>query len=522
MSASPTLPPLPSSRKQLERQIRLTTAECLQASFRLFTERFWAVAEPATPFIGNWHVDAVCEHLEAVARGQIRKLLINIPPGHAKSLLAAVLWPAWVWTWRPEWRGLFGSYGKALAVRDSVKCRSVVESQQYRELFCTDPRNDAKLWGLREDQNAKDFFENTRSGFRLSLGVGGEGTGYRGNCVLADDPLNATDAPSKAARDAAIFWWDQQMSSRVNDLSKDSFVIIQQRLHEDDLAGHVLSQKGYEHLCLPSEFSKARVSRTVLGTADRRTEEGELLFPKLFPKEVLDEAKKVLGPEGYSGQHDQLPSPPGGGLLKREYWRFFRYDDHQPATRERPRGCSLIPTRTLQHQDKVFDWQAISVDCSFKSLEEAKGRDPDYVVIYVIAGKGPDRYLLYRYRKQIGFEETCQEILEARRLFPKAWRVLIEDKANGSAVINVLRKKISGVIDIQPEGGKEARANACEPQIRSGNVFLPEGAPWLEEFVGECAGFPRMKHDDQVDALTQCLIEMHGGGASRTKMLVAG
>jgi predicted phage terminase large subunit-like protein len=385
-----------------------------------------------------------------------------------------------------------------------------------------DPLRGVERWRLTDDQNAKTLFANTKTGSRLALGVGGQGTGYRGNAVIVDDAMNASDAPSPVVRESTIAWWDVQMSSRVNDLSKDSFVIMGQRLHENDLTGHALEQGGYEYLCLPSEFDPARRATTSLGVIDKRTEAGELLFPQLFPKAVLDEAKKRLGSDGYSGQHDQNPVPPGGSLLKKSWWKFWRWDTDQPTTTERPRGCNAYPTRVVQAKMWKWDSVVMSVDATFKSLEASKGRDPDYVVIMVIACKGPDRFVLYRYRKQIGFNETCEQIKEAAKLFPLAFRKLVEDKANGSAIIETLKSVLQGVIPVDPEGGKEARANAVAPQIEAGNVYLPEGAPWLDEFITECAFFPKGRHDDQVDALTQALIDrMHGKG-DRLRMLVGG
>jgi predicted phage terminase large subunit-like protein len=506
-----------------EQMYRAAKAHRLRGNFRKFTEEFWSVAEPAAPFIPNWHVDAVCEHLAAVAKGQIHRLVINVPPGTAKSLLAAVLWPAWVWTWNPAYRALFASYAASLATRDSIRCRSVIESDRYRALFVHDPlRGEVERWSLKADQNTTTHFENSASGFRMALGVGGKATGYRGNCVLVDDAINVTDAPSKAVRDSTRDWWFTTMSSRVNDLARDSFVIIGQRVHEEDLSGLALERGGYEHLCLPSEYDPKRTCKTSLGDPDKRRESGELLFPKLFPKEVLDQARIDLGTDGYAGQHDQLPTPPGGGLFKRQWWKFWQWDDSPPSSVQRPKGCSERQTRILQRVGFKWDSCVMSVDCTFKDADHAKSGKPDWVVLLVVGCSGADRFVLYRWRAQAGLKATCDAIREASRLFPGAFRKLVEDKANGSAVIETLEHEIQGIVPVDPEGGKEARANACAPQVEAGNVYLPSGASWLEEFVGECASFPKGKNDDQVDALTQALIDRMQGRGNRLKMLVSG
>lgn len=509
--------PLPRNKAELEQLLIITNGELCRKSFREFVKQAWPIVEPGTPYIDNWHVHAICDHLEAVAKGQIRKLIINIPPGHMKSLLGCVFWPAWVWTWKPNYRGLFCSYADTLAIRDSVRCRMIVESPWYINHF----RKYAS-WTLDSDQNTKGYFRNSKTGERLSLSVGGKGTGFRGNVVLVDDPINATDAPSKLVRDSTIQWWDLTMSSRVNDPSKDAFVIIQQRLHEDDLAGHCLEQGGYEHLCLPSEFDSKRRKTTIIGFTDKRKQDGELLFPQLFTAEVLKEAKLRLGGDGYAGQHDQLPTPPGGGLFKRHWWRFWRWKEDAPTLRKRPSGTSEAQTKIIERNQWKWDSCVMSVDCTFKSMDASKGRHVDYVVITIWGCKGADRFLLYRFRRQCGFKENCDAIRTAYLEFPGAFRKLVEDKANGPAIIETLKSEIPGIIPINPEGGKEARANAIAPQVESGNVYLPEDAPWLDEWISEFAAFPRGKHDDQVDSCSQALIDrMHGKG-NRLQMLVRG
>jgi hypothetical protein len=196
---SPTLAPEDLANGVLEPAPRMP--------LRQFVEQAWPILEPEALFIPNWHVDAICAHLEAVIDGRIRRLVINVPPGFMKSLLVCVFWPAWVWTFRPGWRGIFSSYAGDLAIRDSVKCRALIESEWYRGTF-------APSWQLSSDQNVKSYFQNTRMGFRLSLSVGGKGTGFRGHCVVVDDPLNVRDGFSDLALDEVVRWWDKTMSTR--------------------------------------------------------------------------------------------------------------------------------------------------------------------------------------------------------------------------------------------------------------------------------------------------------------------
>ena len=480
-------------------------AERAKRSLARFIREAWNVVEPGTPLAWNWHIDAVAEHLEAVTRGQIRKLLINIPPGHMKSLLVSVFWPAWEWLQKPEKRGIFSSYASDLSVRDSVRCRSVIESQWFRQSFEPD-------WELAGDQNVKSFFVNTKMGFRISLSVTGKGTGFRGDCVTVDDPLNAADAYSKAARDSAIFWWDKTMSSRLNDMRTGSKVIVMQRLHEEDLSGHVLALGGYEHLCLPSEFDPSRRCVTSLGVIDKREAEGEALFPEMFPFEVLKQARVDLGTDGFSGQHQQEPVSAEGGMFHRDWWRFWS-DGGQRVRRDgnlvaRPRGCSDLPPRPLPEK---FDRVVLSLDATFKDAKAS-----DFVCLTKWGFLGADRFLLRRIKERLDFVKTKHLMIVESAIEPIAEKKLVEDKANGPAIISELKSKIPGLVAIEPKGSKEARAYSVQPEVEAGNVYLPDGADWLEDYVGELATFPLSKNDDQVDSTSQALIE-----AKRRRGIVA-
>lgn len=482
--------------------------ELLTHSFRDFARDAWATADPGVNVIWNWHQDAICDHLQAVAQGDIRKLLITVPPGHAKSMNVSVLWPSWVWTNKPQWKGLFGSYAAELAIRDSVRCRTVVESSWYKERW--------PEVSLASDQNVKSYFQNTQGGFRLALGVGGKATGFRGDCVCVDDALNATDTTSEVARANAIDWWDRTMATRINDPRKGAFIVIMQRLHEEDLAGHVMRQGGYEVLSLPSEFEPRTRSRTYvyvkkpdqpevlekkLFWEDPREEQGELLFPQLFTRDVLADFKKRLGSYAYAGQFLQRPSPEDG-LFRRDWWRFWK----SPVQGDRPRGCWAGAAVPLPEK---FDEVISSWDCAFKDADTS-----DYVVGTVWGRAGALKYLLHMERDRLSFTNTVAAIRRVKSMFPKMRKILIEDKANGSAVIDTLKKEIVGIVAVNPEGGKEARAAAVQPQIEANQVFLPDGAPWLQDFIEEFAAFPNGLHDDIIDSVSQALLVMFGSSTS--------
>lgn len=916
-------------------------AELYRRRFREFARAAWQVVEPSRRFLSNWHVDAITDHLQAVAERQIQYLLINIPPGHAKSLIVAVMFPAWVWaqhkshiTGGPKWRSLFGAYAQDLSIRDSRRCRELMENRWYIEHFRSTPGPDgepAMAWRMATDQNVKGYYENTEKGFRIALSVSGKGTGFRGDLIACfpfdaeidtdagrlpigrivedrmrvrvlafdhksgmqrwqpieeyethpgrpsvrvtlssgrsfvvtedhpiytvengythaqylrqgdrlvaarampgvrvgglpqtitpdtftsnavqhevcrdleyptspgslpckmldvrrrhlpttntscesgavvlqsqmcgavacrgkqsriprrarriamrrmrrllqrqvrqtanralllgrmpgahhdragqpplqgapanpvsylrqagqgakavlfagvreccasfrhgrqaqstlhsrrgeriipsavskagsedsqarrllpavpqaayavtpgarcspyrlpqgeqrtdesdlampslprndsrdtgtasddagvfvvsvertaapervynirvhadhnyfangllvhncDDPINAKDQYSDSARRDAIFWWEQVMSSRLNDLATGSKVVIMQRLHAKDLSGHLLEQGGYEHLNLPSEYEPERRARTFImrrpvvaapaeqiptpvggdGAAaplrelffeDPRVEYGELLFQKLFPKPVLVQAKKDLGSTGYAGQHQQRPSAEEGSILKRHWWKYW-----QPVGANLPpvsvRGIDPISKQVIyatvpavELDLATLDEQMQSWDCSFKDEDTS-----DYVVGGVFGRRDADKFVLEIVRDRMDLPRTISAVEAMTASWPAARAKLVEDKANGSAVIQVLKSKISGLIAVEPHGGKLVRASACAPEVESGNWYLPHPLykAWVDSFITECADFPNGANDDQVDCFSQACVRWQNHGS---------
>jgi predicted phage terminase large subunit-like protein len=448
--------------------------ELRERSLYQFIKDAWAVVEPSDRFIDNWHIQAVAEHLEAVSRSQIRNLVINMPPRHTKSLLVSVFWPCWEWITYPSRRWLYSSYASQLSIRDSIKCRRLIESAWYQSQW-------ADRFFLAFDANTTRKFDTNHSGYRLATSVGGSATGEGGDRVVCDDPHNVQEAESDSVRKATLDWWDTVMSTRLNDPKTGAKVIVAQRCHEKDLSGHVLGQGGYEHLCLPAEFEK-RGPKTVIGWVDPRIEPGELLNPERFGQPEIAELKLRLGSYAAAGQLQQRPAPAEGGLFKRQWWRFYKE----------------LPSK--------FDEIVQSWDCAFKETQTS-----DFVVGQVWGRVGADKYLLDQSRGRMDLPATLQAVVRISERWPAAQAKLIEDKANGPAVIQLLKSKISGLIAVNPEGGKEARANAITPQVESGNVYLPDpqSHPWVSDLIEECASFPNGAHDDQVDAMTQALIRMN-------------
>lgn len=464
-------------------------ASIARESFLDFVQLGWSLLEPKAerPFTRNYASDAIAEHLQAIGEGRLKRLLIAIPPGSGKSTLASIAFPLWLWTRDPSRRTLHASHGFELARDLSDRARRVVESEWYRSRFGIT---------LRSDQNRAHDFANTASGRRYAVGVGGSLTGVRGDGCAVDDSLNAVDRSSKAIRESVNNWFVDSMLNRLDNPDKAFAVVIQQRLHSDDLIGHLLERGGWEHLCLPAEFDSSRKASTSIGWTDPRTEDGELLSPELLPAAYLEEQKRVLGTAGYSCIFQQSPVDAEGGLFQRQWWRFHKPDGLAPDCSVRPRGCSEAPAIPLPGK---FDQTIVSLDAAFKDHDAA-----DNVAFLVIGVRGAQRFVIDRRWGRMSFTKTCATLKELATLYRGA-TFLVEDAANGTAVVNSLISVVPNLLAVKPIGGKESRASAVSPAVECGQVFLPDGAPWLDDFVSEFEQFPLGKHDDQVDAFSQAL-----------------
>jgi predicted phage terminase large subunit-like protein len=460
-------------------------------SFREFIPAAWHVVEPAIPFVPNWHVDAIGDHLDAIVRGEITRLVINIPPGHMKSLTVSALWPPWVWVDRPDWRFLCGSYGIELAIRDAVKSRDVIDSEWYRDTF-------APTWSLSTDQNVKSYYKNTCKGERIAVSVGGKTTGFRGNVVIIDDPLSVMDSYSQAKREEAVRWLDQAATNRLNDPRTGAVVIMMQRVHENDPTGHVLKQGGYEHLCLPTEFESARRTVTSIGWTDPRTEEGQLLFPQMYTPEVLAGEKRRLGPFGYAGQHQQRPVPQEGAMFKTAAL----------TTRDANGVAHAIPrapgTRWVRFWDIGGAGKRTQSDNTVGFLM-AGTPDGRYHLVDVERGKwsADERNALIRrvgFADQERFGYVPQKIERGIGMGGEATARIVRDCAG------------LPIEEVSARGDKVTRADPFAAQVNSGNVAMIE-APWNREFIEELASFPFVDHDDQVDAASGAFAFLAGGNS---------
>lgn len=470
------------NQKQItKREIEI---ELCKRSLAYFVRAAWHIVEPGHVYIHGWHIEAICTHLEAATRGEIKNLLINMPPRHAKSLIVSVFWPVWVWLTKPDARWIFASYAESLSKRDSVKCRRIIQSYWFQERF-------GNVFELTGDQNEKLKFENDKTGYRLATSVDGLGTGEGGDFIVADDPHKVGEAESIKNREGVLDWWDHEMSSRGNDPKKVCKVIIMQRIHQQDLSGHMLDQGGYEHLCLPAEYD-GRNKLTKIGWSDPRKLHGELLWPDRFGEPELAEAKLRLGSRQYAGQMQQLPSAQEGDIIKR-HW-IQRYD-------RRP---------------EKFDEQILSVDCTFTGKSTS-----DFVAMGAWGRVGSDKYLLDTVYAQMGITETISALTALCRKWPNTTLKIIENKANGPAVEEMLKHKISGLVLWEPQGDKVSRVHAVSPQFEARNVWFPIGKE-TDDLIEELCTFPNAVHDDRTDMTSMALIRLEescSGGVGVMRIL---
>ncbi|HXG72670.1 MAG TPA: phage terminase large subunit [Gemmatimonadaceae bacterium] len=437
-----------------------------------FVELMWPVVEPRAPFVNNWHIGAICEHLEAVTLGQISDLLINIPPGSMKSYLVSVFWMPWEWIRHPHYRYLCGSYDEGLAVRDNRRSRDVIKSEPYQ-----------RYWPLpiREDQDTKTRYDNVKSGWRIGTSVGGKGTGEHPHRKIIDDPHNVRQSLSDVQRQEAITWFDLTMGSRGVALNAAT-VIVMQRLHERDLSGHVLETLGsFVHLCLPMRYEPKRMVETPLGWNDPRTVPGELLWPALFDEEKVSKLEEQLrasqGEYGVAGQLQQRPAPVGGGLFKRQWFELVHGI---------PQGAEWC---------RAWD----------KAGTHEGG---DYTVGVLMAKAGGFYYIVDVVRAQLSSGQRNALIRQTARMdadrFGMGVKIRLEQEpgSGGKESAEISVRELAGydVQAMRATGDKVTRARPFAAQAEAGNVKLFADLTWNRAFLDELSVFPAGSHDDQVDA----------------------
>lgn len=448
----------------------------LEASFYEFVKDAFMVLHNGECIVDNWHVKYICDILQAEIEricANIPKkqdIIINVPPRSLKSFIVAVCLPAWAWIPKQSLKFIGSSYSADLSIEHNVLSRRLIENPWYRN-----------KWGqkvvLSLDQNTKSKFENTATGSRRATSTGGAITGAGANIVIIDDPINPEKARSDVERDTANRFFDQTLSSRLNTPMVDIFIIIMQRLHENDLTGYLLRERpqDFKHICIPVEMCN-----TITPEELKPYYTNNLFFPARFSHEVLAKKRKELGSFGYAGQMLQSPTPEEGGIFKKAWIKYYN------------------------RANIKFDYIIDSWDCTFKDTTTS-----DFVAVTVWGIKGADRYLLYAHHAKLSFTATAQAMKDIRKQF-RIRKSIIEDKANGSALIDMLNSQLGSMIPFNPGSrSKVERANATTPLWEAGNVLLPvkDLAIFdIEVYLDELWKFPNAFNDDLVDSSVMALL----------------
>lgn len=455
-----------------------------RGTFYDFLEMAWPHVVP-TPFVGGWHLEEMCAHLEAVSALEIRELVINVPPGMTKSLTTNVFWPAWNWLNDPTDSFMFASYDISLVRRDAGRTIELIQSEWFQERW---PHVQFKDVNPGETEH-----ETTKNGFRFSTSPGGKATGRHVLKQVCDDPnkprdTSGTRGVTAKALEEVRTWWKETMSNRKQDAKRFSRVLIMQRLHDLDLAAMCI-EAGYTHLKLPMRFDVKTACKTIVG-GDRRTEQGELLCPDRYPEEEVKKLEDDLGPVGTAAQMQQDPAPKDGVIIKKANFRHYRV---------------LPPLKKFRQI--IQSW-----DLTFKGKTDSDIVEGDVWGVYPGCDVHPrGYYLLDNTSGRMGFTASCAAVEKLSKKWPLALAKYIEDKANGPALEDVLKVKLDGLILLDPQGSKSDRLWAVQPLFEAGNVFHPHPdiAPWIIEREKQLLRFPHAANDDGVDTTTQALRVLH-------------
>lgn len=439
--------------------------ERLRKNFPQFIEQVFATTNPGTEYLPNWHIDLVGEYLQAAQRGEIKRLLINIPPRYLKSQSVSVAWPAWLLGHDPSRRIIASSYASGLAIKHSTDCRLVVESEWFNSCFPD--------FELAPDQNEKAKFQTTQRGHRIATSTGGTLTGEGGNFLIVDDAHKPGEVLSDVMRQRVLDWFDQSFISRLDDKKHGVIVVIMQRLHEKDLCGHLLAKGGWEWLKIPAIAEEdEEINRYGVHVVRHR---GDVLHSERENADDLERLKIEMGSYVFAAQYQQNPVPAEGGMV--QYAWFRRY-------------------ATPPDEGRVIQ----SWDTAIKATQ-----DNDYSVCTTWRELDGKHYLLDVHRQRLEYPDLKRHVMAHAAKY-SAIAVLIEDKASGQSLIQDLQRETAlPIIPVMPVKDKITRAAAITPLIESGKLYLPEQAGWLAEYESELCTFPLAAHDDQMDSTSQYL-----------------
>ena len=445
----------------------------LRNDFMSFIEKSFYELNPQTELRIAPYIEIMAAKLEACRQGKIKRLIINLPPRYLKSHCASVAFTAWLLGHHPSTQIICASYGQDLADKLALDCRKLMQSQWYQILF---PAR------LAPDKQAVNDFMTTAMGFRMATSVGGVLTGRGSDFIIIDDPLKPDDAFSDTRRNAVNNWYDGTLLSRLNDKANGCIIIIMQRLHQDDLVGHVLDLDDWEVVSFPAiaEDDEAFLIKSLLGSRVYRRTAGDVLHEERETQAMLATTRQNIGEYNFSSQYQQNPIPEGGAIVKSDWLQY--YDGEPPSSRY---PVILQSWDTANKSNELNDYSVCTTWC-----------------------RNEERfYLLDVFRKRLNYPDLKRAVIDLKNKY-RSGTILIEDKASGTSLIQDLKGDgVSNVIGYEPPSGtdKVMRLYAQTALFENGQVFLPRQAHWLNDYRLELMSFPGTKHDDQVDSTTQAL-----------------
>lgn len=440
-------------------------AELAKRSLLEFTRQAWPILEPGVAMKQGWALEAICEHLEAVIRGDIKRLVINIPPGASKSRLSRVMLPLYIWTHKPWARVIGASYALNLAERDNYYARTILQTEWYQKNFGV---------SISSEQGAKVNFDNTSMGGLRAISVGGATTGFRGDFLILDDAHNSSEGESDAKRSEAVQWFLETFQTRVNDLDNSPIVVVGQRIHEEDVYAAAIDL-GYEHLNIPMEWDESMRKTTSIGWTDPRSQDGELMWPERFSKDAIERLKKAMGPYASAAQLQQTPVPRKGGLINVD---------------------------NIKVLDELPDEPFIAVRAW--DLAASEGAGAFTVGLQMLYGQESDKfYIADVRRKQLGAGGVRQLILDTAEEDGVPTKIVLPQDPGqaGKALVEDMIAALTGYTakaELQ-SGAKETRAAPLATQVDIGRVCVLNRT-WTRPLLDELRFFPKGKFKDQVDA----------------------
>ena len=450
----------------------------LRQDFVGFLVRAFYELNPDTSLHMAPYIELMASRLEDCRQGRIKRLIINLPPRHLKSHTVSIAFVAWMLGHHPSAPIICASYGQDLADKLGLDTRKLMQSAFYKALFST---------RLAPDKQAVSDFMTTAGGGRMATSVGGVLTGRGANLIIIDDPLKPEDALSESRRQDVNNWFDSTLLSRLNDKATGCIIVIMQRLHQDDLVGHILGQDDWTVVSFPAiaETDEQVTFETIFGPRTFRRVAGEALHPARESATRLRVTQEQIGTYNFSSQYQQNPIPVGGAIVK-AHW-LMTYTDLPPD---------------VQIAYRVQSW-----DTAVKTKDIS-----DYSVCTSwIVDKQGRYYLVDVIRKKLEYPDLRKAVIEAAKNFGPH-KVLIEDKTSGSSLLQDLKRDgLSKLHAYTPPAGQDKimRLHTLTHIFEGGKVLLPAQAPWLQDYRLELLGFPGSKHDDQVDSTTQALDYLH-------------